>query len=180
MIIENNKVVAIDYVLKNKDGEIIDDSKNAGPLEYLHGHGDSIVGLEKALLGKSEGDKVSAVIESAEAYGEIDSKLIVDVPKDGFPEEITVEVGMQFQTESGHIVTVKKINEQTVTVDANHFLAGETLYFDVTIVSVRDATQEEIEKGLHRGCGCGGDCNCEGDGECDCGGECGEGCNCSK
>lgn len=177
MIIEDNKVVAIDYILKNKDGDIIDESKNAGPLEYLQGHHDIIIGLEKALLGKSEGDKVSVVIEPAEAYGEIDPNLIVDVQKDGFPPEITVEVGMQFQTESGHIVTVKKINEDTVTVDANHFLAGEQLFFDVTIVSVRDATEDEIANGLYRGCGCGGcggdcgsgDCNCEGG----CGGDCG-------
>ncbi len=182
MKIENNKVVSIDYVLKDKDGNLLDSSSKAGPLEYLHGHQNLIKGLEDQLTGKSKGDKFNAVVEPKDAYGEYDEKLVVEVPRNQFDPDLKIEIGMTFQgqTEDGGytIVHVTKVTDDKITVDANHELAGKTLYFDVEVKDIRDATEEEIAYGgLHRGgCGgCGGGCGGCGGG---CGGDegCGGGC----
>lgn len=187
MIIQNNKVVAIDYVLKNADGDILDDSKDTGPLEYIHGTNMLIKGLEKELDGKKAGDKFSAVIAPEDAYGAINNDLIFEVKKSQFPLDAQIEEGMQFEASaedgSSHVVTVKKVDGDAITIDANHELAGVTLYFDVNVIDVRDATTEELEHGLYGHCCCGGgcggngcadDCNCD-DGECAHGGCSGHG-----
>lgn len=179
MIITKDKVVSIDYTLKDESGTVIDTSKNSTPLEYVHGCGRLIPGLEKQLEGKTDGDSFSAVIEPKEAYGEYDESLLIKVPRKNFDASSEIKIGMQFQasTPGGPaIVKVTEVTDDTVTVDANHDLAGKTLYFDVKVVSVRDATPEELNP--HSGCGgscgecggCGGgSCGCDGDGEsCDC------------
>lgn len=176
MKIEKNKIVSIHYTLKNIEGEIIDSSSGSEPLEYMHGCGMLISGLEKELEGKAAGEKLSVAIEPKDGYGEYDKTLVVDVPKAHFPSDIDIEIGMQFQTEDGTLVTVKEVKADTITVDANHELAGVKLFFDVTIVNVREATEAELNAG-HQGGGCGG---CGGD--CSCGGDCGDstdsGCGC--
>ena len=182
MIIEKDKVVSIDYTLKNAAGEIIDESKDGGPLSYIHGNGMLIIGLEKQLEGKKVGDSFHAEIEPAEGYGERQENLIIEVPKEHFPEDIEIEVGMKFEAAGpggSNIVTVKTINEKTVTVDANHPLAGQKLFFDVSVVDVRDQTPEEIAAAQRTGCGSGcGGCSSGGCGGGSCGG-CGSGgCGC--
>lgn len=181
MTITQDTFVAIKYTLKNKDGQIIDSSTDE-PLEFIAGRGFLIAGLEKELEGKKAGDKFSAVIPPAEAYGEYSDQLKVSVPRSQFDTDVEIEVGMQFQAGMGQIVTVKEVKENEIVIDANHPLAGETLYFDVEIVSVRAATSEEIAAilaprgGCGGGCGgcgggsCGDDCNCGDDGDCGCGG----------
>ena len=182
MIIKKDKVVSIDYTLKNAAGEIIDESKSGGPLSYVHGNGMLIIGLEKQLEGKKPGDSFHAEIEPAEGYGERKEDLILDVPKEHFPADVQIEVGMQFEAAGpggSNIVTVKTVNEKTVTVDANHPLAGQKLFFDVSVVDVRDQTPEEIAAAQRVGCGggCGG-CSSGGCGGGSCGG-CGSGgCGC--
>ncbi len=182
MIIEKDKVVSIDYTLKNAAGEIIDESKGGGPLNYIHGNGMLITGLEKMLEGKKSGDSFHAEIEPAEGYGEHQDNLIIEIPKEHFPEDIEIEVGMKFEAAGpggSNIVTVKSVQEKTVTVDANHPLAGQKLFFDVTVVDVRDQTPEEIAAAQRTGCGggCGG-CSSGGCGDGSCGG-CGSGgCGC--
>ncbi len=175
MNITKNSVVAIEYTLKDKDGTVIDSSENMGPLDYIHGYGNLIPGLEKELEGKKAGDSFSVTVPAAEAYGERTDDLIVDVPRANFEADTPVEVGMQF--EAGHqIVTVTKIEGDTITIDGNHELAGQDLYFDVKIDSVREASDAEIAEMMnpHGGCGCGcGDSHddCESNG-------CGCGCGC--
>ncbi|HIW36112.1 MAG TPA: peptidylprolyl isomerase [Candidatus Treponema faecavium] len=167
MKIEKNKVVSIEYVLKDADGEILDSSEDMGALEYIHGRGDLIAGLERELEGKAAGEKLSVVVEPADAYGEYNRELVVEVPRSQFDDSVDIEAGMQFEAESAegsHLVTVVDVKDGVVVVDANHPLAGEKLFFDVEIKDVRDATEEELNRGLHdEGCGCGGH-------------ECGEGC----
>lgn len=185
MTIEKNKVVSIDYTLKNADGGIIDESKtNGGPLSYVHGNGMLISGLEKMLEGKKPGDSFHAEIEPAEAYGERQDNLIIEIPKEHFPDGIEIKEGMQFEAAGpggSNIVTVKSVQEKTVTVDANHPLAGQKLFFDVTVVEVRDQTEEEIAAAAAQrsGCGsCGSGCGSGGCGGGSCGG-CGSGgCGC--
>lgn len=171
--VEENKVVTFDYTLKNNSGEIIDTSENSEPLSYIHGSGDIIPGLEAQLLGKSVGDKFNAVIKPEDAYGLRMDDCIKRIEKEKLAHLQNLETGMQLQAydEGGmQILTIIEINDKEVVMDANHPLAGETLHFDVEVVEIREATDEELEFGLYGGCGsdCGTDC---GDG-CGCGGGC--------
>jgi FKBP-type peptidyl-prolyl cis-trans isomerase SlyD len=156
MQIEANKVVSIDYTLKNDAGDVLDQSTPENPLAYLHGHNNLIPGLENALAGKAAGDDVTASIPPAEAYGEYDENLIQAVPKNLFQGVDQVEPGMQFQAQTGQgmqVVTVREVDDENVTIDANHALAGQTLHFDVTIKDVRDASEEELAHGHVHGPG---------------------------
>ncbi|MCI1209105.1 MAG: peptidylprolyl isomerase [Treponema sp.] len=178
MTITKDKVVSINYTLKDADGNELDSSKNTEPLEYLHGNGQLIPGLEMQLEGKTKGEKLSAVVEPKDAYGEYDEKLVIEVPRTQFDAETQIEVGMQFQADTAGgptIVKVTKITDDKITVDANHDLAGKTLYFDVEIMDIRDAKPEELAAHADScGCGCsscGGDCGSEEDG-CSCGSCC--------
>ena len=158
MQITKNSVVTIDYILTDDDGHVIDSSKGDGqePLTYLHGAGNIIPGLENSLDGKNSGDAVKVSIPPADAYGVWDQKKVVEVPKKQFAGVPKLEVGMEFTAESNQgeqVVTITKIENDTITVDANHPLAGKTLNFDVTIVKVRAATPEELSHGHVHGPG---------------------------
>ena len=155
MQVEKDKVVSIEYTLKDKDGNVIDAS-NGHPLAYLHGHGQIIPGLEKALEGKTVGDKLTVTVPAAEAYGERVEQLVQDVPRALFQGVDNIEVGMRFeaQSEQGvHSVEVTKVDGDTITVDGNHPLAGKDLTFDVEIVEIRDATPDELAHGHAHGPG---------------------------
>ncbi len=173
MTIQKDRVVSIDYELKDAQGLIIDRSEGE-PLSYLHGNDNLIPGLERQLEGKKAGDKLDCVIAPADAYGERDEELVFEVAKTNFAEPDKIEEGMQFQAqqEDGvHIVTVVGVEGDNVKVDANHPLAGKALHFSVTVKDVREASAEELEHGhTHGGCGCG----CGDDDGCDCEGDCGE------
>jgi FKBP-type peptidyl-prolyl cis-trans isomerase SlyD len=150
MQISANKVVSIDYTLTNAQGEVIDSSSGRGPMAYLQGHQNIIPGLESALEGKVAGDSLTVTVAPAEAYGERDDSLRHAVPRKMFEDADQIQVGMQFHTMGDHgpqIVTVVGVDSEHVTVDANHPLAGETLTFDVTIVEVREASEEEQAHG---------------------------------
>lgn len=157
MPITNGKVVLMHYVLKNDDGEMLDSSEGQEPLGYLHGGSNIVPGLEKELEGKKKGDKVSAAVAPAEGYGERDTRGVQKVGRDQFPEEAELEPGMQFmaQNEDGSQFPfwVTDIGDDEVTIDMNHPLAGETLHFDVEIVEVRDASEEEVAHGHVHGPG---------------------------
>ncbi len=159
MQIAKNKVVAMDYSLKDDAGAVIDSSEGQDPLVYLHGAENIIPGLEKELEGKAVGDQVQATVPPADGYGERRDELQQAVSRDNFEGVSDLEVGMQFQvpTEDDEnsfvVVTVVEIGEEMVTVDGNHPLAGVTLHFDVTIREIRDATAEELDHGHVHGPG---------------------------
>ena len=149
--IGDNLAVSMHYKLTDNDGNVLDSSEGAEPLDYLHGAGNLIPGLEKALAGKVEGDSVQVKVEPAEAYGEIMPELIEIVQKTAFQGVDSIEAGMAFEAKGPdgamqHVV-VKKVEGAEVTVDANHPLAGVVLNFDVTIISVGEATEEEVSHG---------------------------------
>ncbi|MBK1726239.1 FKBP-type peptidyl-prolyl cis-trans isomerase [Halorhodospira neutriphila] len=150
MQVANQKVVTLDYTLTESQGRVIDQSQG-GQFAYLHGNENIIPGLERALDGKEAGEQVNVTLEPGDAYGDRDERLIQNVPKDMFPEEAEVAVGNQFQAQgpdgSPILLTVTDVQESEVEVDANHPLAGETLNFDVKVVDVRDATDEELAHG---------------------------------
>lgn len=156
MTIEQHTVVSLNYTLKNSEGNIMDTSDGREPLVYLHGVGGLIPGLEEELNGKAKGDKMSVVIAPEKAYGERRDDLMRMVSKDGFQGDEEMMEGMQVQleTEQGPaIATIAQIEGNEVTLDLNHPLAGQTLYFDVEIVDLRAAEQEEIEHGHVHGAG---------------------------
>lgn len=180
MIISKDSVVSIDYTLTDNENEVLDSSEGTGPLEYLHGHNNLIPGLEKVLEGKKAGDTFKTTVAPKDGYGEYQDRLVVEVERTQFPANVEITEGMQFEAggpEGSQIVSVTAISDSKVTVDANHPLAGETLNFDVTIVSVRESTERERAEGLQSECGggCGDDCECDDDAGCESGG-CGCGC----
>lgn len=150
MEIRRNSVVTIDYIVKNDEGAVIDSTEDAGPLVYLHGADNIVPGLETALEGKSIGHKFSISVEPEDAYGLHLDEMIQYVQKDliGDPD-ITIGNVYKAQDEEGRPfkVTVIEMDDDTVTLDGNHDLAGVRLNFDVTIIDIRQATEEEIENG---------------------------------
>jgi len=156
MQIETRKVVTLNYTLTDNTGKVLDESQD-GSFAYLHGANNIIPGLENALTGRKTGDQVSVSVEPQEAYGERDDSKMVDVPKTAFPNVDRIAPGMQFQAKSpggdSLMVTVVKVQEETVTIDGNHPLAGVQLNFAVEVVDVRDATSEEIDHGHVHGPG---------------------------
>ena len=171
--VEENKVVTFEYTLKNDNGQILDDSTGHAPLQYIHGMGNIISGLEAEMQGKKIGDKFNASIEAEDAYGLRFEELVQKIDREKLSHLQNLELGMQLQAydEDGmQILTVVDISDTDVTLDGNHTLAGERLHFAVEIVDIRDATNEEIEYGLNPGqcgdgcsdgCGSGG-CGCSG------------------
>jgi FKBP-type peptidyl-prolyl cis-trans isomerase SlyD len=173
MNVSKGTVVAIDYVLRDDSGNLIDQSQEGRPLQYLPGHGNLIPGLEAALEGKSEGDSLSVRLEPEQGYGCSRPEMIQVVPIDRFEGmEGEVQVGMQFhaRTQDGVIsVRVVKIEQDEVTIDGNHPLADCPLNFEVAVREIRLATEEELAHGHpHQAGGC-----CGGHGEEE-GGCCGE------
>ena len=147
--IAQNKVVAIHYTVKTEDGQTLDQSKEGNPLSFIHGRGMLIPGLENALEGKATGDSFTAEVKPEEAYGERHDGLIQTVPRNLFGEN-EVQPGMQFRasTDQGEqSVVIVDVKDDEVTVDGNHPLAGVNLNFDVEVVEVRDATEQELEHG---------------------------------
>ncbi len=155
--IAQDKAVSIHYTLTLDDGQIIDSSEGKEPLVYLHGHGNIIPGLEKELVGKSVGEKLSVKVNPEEGYGVHHPGLVQDVPREAFQGVDTLEVGMVFQApgEGGHIQLIRIIGIEgnTITVDGNHELAGKTLNFAVEISAIRDASAEELSLGHVHGPG---------------------------
>ncbi len=146
------RVVTIHYTLTNDQGEQLDSSRVEGrePLSYLEGAQNIIGGLESALNKKNAGDQVKVSVAPAEGYGEVNEELIQPVPRSAFEGVDTIEPGMQFQAQTPggpQIVRVVEVSDETVTIDANHPLAGQTLHFDVEVVEAREATAEEQEPG---------------------------------
>lgn len=184
MTITKNKFAAINYILRDTEGLELDSSVGAEPLGYVHGRGYLIPGLEAQLEGKATGDKFSCTIEPKDAYGERDERLVAQVTRDKFEEGSPIELGMHFQvmTPAGpSIVRITRIDDDTITIDGNHEMAGKTLNFEIEVVEVRDATQEELDMLEQRSCGGCGGCGGGGCGGCD-SGDCGsQGCgNCGN
>lgn len=176
MQIEDNKYVTIEYELNLASGEKVDSSPEGQPFGFITGTGQIIPGLEKQLMGKAAGDEEKIVVDPQEGYGPVNENLFQEIPRDQFPADCEVEPGMTFQAQGPQgpvMIRVKEVNENdTVTVDLNHPLAGEELHFDVKVVEVREPSAEELAQLQQQPTGCG--CGC-GTKQPD---DCGSGCNC--
>lgn len=155
MQIEKDKVVAIDYTLKNDGGEVLDSSQGSEPLSYIQGSGNLIPGVENALEGKNPGDRVEVTVPPETGYGLRDEALVLTIEREQFSEVKDLQEGFRFRMDTPDgpaVFTVMKVDESEVLVDGNHPLAGMTLDFDITVQSVRDATAEELDHGhVHDG-----------------------------
>jgi FKBP-type peptidyl-prolyl cis-trans isomerase SlyD len=159
MKIAEKTYVAIDYTLTLDSGEEVDRSEPGSPLGFVVGAGQIIPGLEEALLGAEAGHKAVVVVEPEAAYGEIDPDLFKRIPLSAFPEGVTVKEGMVFEADGSGgpaAFRVDSVDDDAVMADFNHPLAGERLHFDLSVVEVREATEEDEEGGC--GCDCGGGC----------------------
>lgn len=150
MKIAKDHAVSIHYTLTNDNGEVMDSSQGQEPLIYLQGHANLVPGLENELEGLGIGDKKQVTVQPADGYGEFDEDLVQEVPRDMFAGIDSIEVGMEFQVqgpEGAHFVEVTEVTEDMITVNGNHALAGKVLNFDVEIVSIREATADELSHG---------------------------------
>lgn len=148
------KVAIIHYTLTDAAGEVIDSSTGEDPMPYLHGGGNIVEGLEEALDGRAVGDKIAVVVPPEKGYGPRQDAPPQPVPRDGFPADVELEVGMQFMVEAGEgyaPVWITGIEDQVVFLDGNHPLAGATLHFAVEVVGIRDATEDEVAHGHPHG-----------------------------
>ncbi len=160
-------VVGIEYEVKEAGTtQVVDSNKGGQPLEFIMGIGQIIPGLEKALVGMSKGESGDILVKANEAYGEYNSEALQTLPIEQF-EGVELKEGLTLygQGENGETVqvTVKSFDDKSVVVDFNHPLAGKDLMFSVTVLSAREATEDEISSGqvgggehCHSGsCGCG-------------------------
>ena len=154
--VRDGKVVSMEYTLK-VDGNVADSSEGREPLEFVHGAGNIIPGLEREMTGMAVGESKQVVVAAVDAYGEEDEKAFMDVPRDQFPKEIPMKVGteIQVQNQAGQpmYARIDTVGDKSVRLDFNHPLAGKELHFAVTVVGVREATPEEKEHGHVHGPG---------------------------
>ena len=156
MEITADTVVLIHYTLKDDSGAVLDSSAGGEPLAYIQGHGNLVPGLEKALEGKQDGNTLAITVPPADGYGIRDQKLVQRVPKRSLQGSGEIRKGMQFQarTDDGmRLFTVTGVAGDMVMLDGNHPLADQNLHFDIEVVSVREATTEELEHGHVHGAG---------------------------
>jgi FKBP-type peptidyl-prolyl cis-trans isomerase SlyD len=155
--IEVDSVVSIHYSLSLDGGEQIDSSQGSAPLDYLHGHDNIVPGLEEELTGRQVGDKLSVAVPPEKGYGIHDPQGVQDLPRSTFPEglELQPNVMLQGQDAQGQPVQLRvvDVSDETVKVDLNHPLAGHNLNFEVEIMGIRSATQEELSHGHVHGPG---------------------------
>ena len=147
--VEKNMIVSFHYTLMEKEtGKIIESSSESGqPVTFLVGAGEIIPGLEKRMLGMVAGEKRVVEVPFQEAYGPRNPDLVQKAPREYF-QNIPLQKGLhlQAQTPEGNVISMVVIDfdDDTVTVDMNHPLAGKDLLFDVEILNIREATPEEI------------------------------------
>lgn len=148
------RVFAINYILKGADGSILDASEESQPLPFLEGAGQIIPALEAEIKDLTEGDKKTVKIKAANAYGLPEEKMIMDVPAEELKHIPDLKVGGYLKLDLGEqtkVVRITKVTSEKVTLDGNHPLAGQDLHFEIEMVTVREATEEELSHGHAHG-----------------------------
>ena len=157
MPIEPNKVVTFNYILKDSEGTLIDTTENKDPFSFISGYNQILPKLEEAISRMIIGSKKEVKLSAAEAYGEFDEKAIQQVKRSQFPADLNIEVGMSYiaNSQDGEQTNfvITEVKEDDVTIDFNHQLAGKDLEFNVELLDVRNATEEELNHGHVHGPG---------------------------
>lgn len=169
--IQSGDTISVDYTGRLQSGDEFDSSKGKQPLKFTVGAGMMIKGFDHAVVGMQPGETKTVVIAPEDGYGPRNEELFVDIPRSQFPEEITPEAGMQLslQNPQGQPVpaVITEVGDTSVRFDVNHFLAGKTLEFDITIV---ETGLEPDAPSCGAGCDCNSGCNCAPSGNCGSGG----------
>lgn len=138
--VEDGNTVKVHYTGKFEDGTVFDTSADRDPLEFTIGRGQLIPGFEQAVIGMSPGESKTVNIPADEAYGQHNAEMLTEVDRSQFPADLNPEVGQQLQLNRSDgqtvVVTVASVSESTVTLDANHPLAGKDLIFDIQLVEI--------------------------------------------
>jgi FKBP-type peptidyl-prolyl cis-trans isomerase SlyD len=152
--VTDGQVVSMEYTLR-VDGKMVDTSEGSEPLEYLHGAANIIPGLEREMEGMAVGESKTVVISAAEGYGEMDEEAFLEVPASEFPKDMPLKPGLEMELTGPEgqpmYARVESMEGETVTLNMNHPLAGKELHFDVKVVNLRDATDEEMDHGHAHG-----------------------------
>lgn len=147
LTVEKDRVVRVHYDIHDAAGALVESSRDQDPLAVLHGHGNLLAAIERALVGHRAGDRVEITLAPADAFGERRDNWTQRVSKKHLPNAARLKPGMQtqLQTDQGaRPVTVVKVGGTVIDVDLNHPLAGQTLKFDLEVLDVREATAEEL------------------------------------
>ena len=155
--VEQNTMVSVHYTGTFTDGEVFDSSEGKDPLTFLVGHGQMITGFEQEMLGAEIGEKRVFTLTPDRAYGERNDEAIQQVPRGQFPEDMAIEVGMVLgaQSEQGPVqFSVASVDDDMVTVDFNHQMAGMTLNFSVEVVDIAEGPVQKDMDSCGPGCGC--------------------------
>ena len=152
LTVTDGQVVSMEYTLR-VDGKVVDSSAGGDPLEYLHGVGNIIPGLEREMDGLAIGDSKNVVVAAADGYGETDEEAFMEAPSSEFPKDMPLKPGVELEGPEGQpmYARIESVEGETVTLNMNHPLAGKELHFDVKVVSLRDATDEEMDHGHAHG-----------------------------
>jgi FKBP-type peptidyl-prolyl cis-trans isomerase SlyD len=157
MALEENKVVSISYTLKDENGEMLDVATKEQPFVFLSGQNQILPNLEKKISKMVIGSQQKVILSPEEGYGEYRDEAVREVKRSDFPDKIELEVGQRFMADLGEgqqrPFFVKEVSDNEVTIDFNHPLAGITLEFNLELLDIRDATDEEIMHGHVHGPG---------------------------
>lgn len=169
--IKSGDTIAVDYTGKLEDGDVFDTSEGKTPLTFTVGSGMLIKGFDEAVIGMNKGESKTVTIPPEMGYGPRNEEAVVEIPREQIPDEIPLTEGLELQLQDpdGRPVParVAEITDETVKMDINHFLAGKTLVFDITIAEIGLTPPSNS-------CGCdsAGNCASASDG-------CGSGCGCN-
>ena len=157
MAIELNKVVTLNFTLSDETGNVLDSTDQGGPFSYISGSGMVLPKLEEAVNGMIIGTKKQLKLDAKDGYGEYNEDAIQAVGKENFPQDFILEAGMEYMASNPDGVqmpfVITSVEDETVTIDFNHPLAGKNLNFDLELLDVRDATAEELAHGHGHGAG---------------------------
>ncbi len=152
--VTDGQVVSLEYTLR-VDGKVVDTSEGGEPLEYLHGAANIIPGLEREMDGMVVGESKTVVIAASDGYGEMDEEAFIEVPRSEFPDDMPLKPGLEMELSGPEgqpmYARVESMEGETVVLNMNHPLAGKELHFDVKVVNLRDATDEEMDHGHAHG-----------------------------
>ena len=148
--VQDGLVVSMEYTL-TVDGEMLDSSQDAGPLQFLAGYDNIVPGLEREMIGMKIGESKDVVVSPADGYGEFDDDAFMEVPRSEFPDDMEIELGMELgvsdEDDNHQMAFVESFDDETVRLDFNHPLAGAELHFTVKVVDLREPTKDELEHG---------------------------------
>jgi FKBP-type peptidyl-prolyl cis-trans isomerase SlyD len=151
VVIEKDRIVKLSYRLLDTSGRLLEERSPENPYEYMQGRGQIVTPVEREIDGKTSGFTTTVAVSPREGYGDYQPSLVVDIPRATFPKNVELKVDMKFNTigENGDPLTVRviEIRKESVTVDGNHPLAGLDLIFEVRVLDVRAASNDEVETG---------------------------------